>query len=57
MFQMYKDVWSPVRTTLNPGILQCEPEDSGRHMHHCCFFRSGGCCQGEQERVDLGSLT
>lgn len=52
MFQMYKDVWSLMRKKLNPVILQNKSPGTAADrcaLHSYCFFRSGGCCQEEQE--------
>lgn len=52
MFQMYKDVWSLMRKKLNPVILQNKSPRTAADrcaLHSYCFFRSGGCCQEEQE--------
>lgn len=57
---MCKDVWSLMRKKLNPVILHNESPRTAADrcaLHSYCFFRSGGCCQGEQEKEDLGSLT
>lgn len=49
---MYKDVWSLMRKKLNPVILQNKSPRAAADrcaLHSYCFFRSGGCCQEEQE--------